>query len=68
MTKKDYIKMAEVFRDEKERLETNDSLSAGKQADCLLELSIMVGKMAYMLQCDNPRFDRQRFLSACGYN
>jgi hypothetical protein len=68
MTKKDYIKIAQVLKDEKVRIENefdSDSL-VGHGAST--EVTILSGKIAYMLAQDNPRFDREQFLTACGYN
>jgi len=67
MTKKDYILLARVLNEDKSRLETDANISANTQAAALTELSIITGKIAYTLQQDNPRFNRAKFLQACGY-
>ena len=55
MTKKDYVKIAQVI----------NFTSAWYPADKLKELSL---NLSEALQADNPRFDRARFLTACGVN
>lgn len=55
MTRKDYVAIANVLKDSRtavSRLEVERKLLAEKIAD------VMAG--------DNPRFDRARFLKACG--
>ena len=59
MTKKDYIKIAAT---PKENQPTEN--------DGMIHLSVwnsIVPDFARMLANDNPLFDRQRFLVACGY-
>lgn len=60
MTKKDYILLAKVFAE----------FSPDRLVD--YEANIAIGDLlrvlATRLEIDNPRFDRQRFLIACGYN
>lgn len=50
MTKKDYIRAAEIIR------KTN---AKGKARDT------MIASFAVFFQGDNPRFDRDRFILAC---
>lgn len=50
MTKKDYIKIAEVFKSQPRNEQLEDVIFA----------------FAGMLSSDNPRFDRQKFLKASG--
>jgi hypothetical protein len=56
MTKKHFIAIAALFRDER----PNDKRTSELQYDRLLE-----GIIKIALE-DNPRFDRGRFLKACG--
>ena len=54
MTRKDYVLIAETIK-EAHRL-TSEKAGAG----------VVAYMLANTLQADNPRFDRARFLSACG--
>jgi hypothetical protein len=56
MTKKDYIKLATVIRFELFNSDNNNE-----------SLRHVAEALAEMLQTDNPRFDRNRFLTACGF-
>ena len=56
MTRKDYILIAEVFRVELERCD-------GRAQD---GVAFAARSMALRLSQDNPRFDHDRFLKACG--
>ncbi|KKL11637.1 hypothetical protein LCGC14_2543830 [marine sediment metagenome] len=53
MTKKDYIKLAELIKDK----------STGNDAHIFVD-DLLEGLCA-ILQDDNPRFDRERFIEAC---
>ena len=55
MTKKDYIKIAEVIR---------ESRGYGLDADEVL--SNLASDLAVVFQSDNDKFDQDRFLEACG--
>ena len=54
MTRKDYVAIAEVIADAKDRFNMD---GAGQY---------ITGRLADMLAADNPRFDRERFLKAAG--
>ena len=62
MTRKDYIKIAEIL---------NKARENGKESHAFEPVGLMTHfiacQMADMLLADNPRFDRSRFLKACGY-
>lgn len=62
MTKKDYIKIAAVFTDYQAMAE-NMPANGGWRETASTELA---NRLANMLAQDNPRFDRARFLTACG--
>lgn len=63
MTKKDYEKIAGVLRLAIDcPVNENDMFEVGMLADAK-GIAIV---MAAMLAQDNPRFDRARFLKACG--
>ena len=55
MTRKDYQLIAKVFNDFSKVIDLNDTVGA-EIALCLAD----------DLQADNPRFDREMFLTACG--
>jgi len=60
MTKKDYKKFAEMLAEQyKDNLTLENLVSA--EEDKLLALRI-----AFIFAEDNPHFDRERFLKACG--
>ena len=59
MTKKDYELIAQVFAD----LES-DFNNCGSDA---VSLSIVVEELARALGKDNPRFDEDKFVKACGF-
>jgi hypothetical protein len=54
MTRKDYVMIADTIA-------TSWHASADSKAD-------LAYKFADVLEADNPRFDRARFLTACGVN
>ena len=61
MTKKDYIKLAQALKDSRPDFSPN-----------LRQVKIEVWRntvehLAQTLQFDNPQFNRDRFLHACGY-
>ena len=61
MTRKDYEKLADVFRRYKLYSESFDNSPWRKSAH-----TEMVTRMADMLKQDNPRFDDKRFFETCG--
>ena len=56
MTRKDYVMIAEVIN--------RNTVSLTESA--LIDFARMAEDLATELQNDNPRFDRDRFLDACG--
>ena len=58
MTRKDYIMIAEILRFNRRDFTQGD--------DGLMLLDILANQFANELQADNPRFDRAKFLDACG--
>ena len=64
MTKKDYIKLAAILREEREftLTRTNANLYRDGRLDALSE---MQERLVYMLAQDNPRFNAARFNAAC---
>ena len=63
MTKRDYIAIAEVLRTTRQ-----DAIDVGLLAVNVQTSTIWViaNRLAKVLENDNPRFDRQEFLTACG--
>ena len=59
MTRKHYIKFAGTFR---------HALDLSQQRDLLVNNAVrdIADTMADICAADNPRFDRERFLAACG--
>jgi hypothetical protein len=57
MTKKDYIAIAEVIRNARFSDDDGDYPSDRRS---------LAGAIADVMAADNPRFDRDRFLTACG--
>ena len=57
MTKKDYIKIASIIKDNK--LYTNNSTRR------ILKHDNLVNDFVVMFKKDNKRFDKERFLKAC---
>ena len=60
MTKKDYIKLAAALAINRPPANNKPDTSA------LLSWWLCVSSIADVLQADNQRFDRRRFLTACG--
>jgi hypothetical protein len=64
MTKKDYEAMAAAVRDARARIINVEDAS---QIDAMLDgTAYAMEHIADVLARDNPRFDRARFLTACG--
>ena len=60
MGKKDYIKFAMMIK----KLKTDSAFDTCSFGRCLM---IVAGLMAGILQADNSKFDRERFMKACGF-
>ena len=61
MTKKDYIKIAGAFKTNIEGAVDNGHHGTGRQ-----RVYVLANQIATVLREDNPRFDVERFLEACG--
>lgn len=59
MTKKDYIKLAKLIKENTIDPEDGDSNTY------LINWNELVNGLSYILKDDNPRFDEQRFIEAC---
>ena len=60
MTRQDYVKIASVIAT---HIDVSNMEGRGDQVETL---EFLAGDLAHMLKADNPRFDRQKFLNACG--
>jgi hypothetical protein len=60
MTRKDYVMIAEILKFNRENFVEGE--------DGFAVIGIMAHQIADGLEADNPRFDRARFLDACGIN
>ena len=58
MTKKDYVKFAEMLKDVR-------SNAHHEQSTTDVIINTIAFDICYILAADNPNFDRSRFLSAC---
>lgn len=65
MTRKDYILIAAALREAVWEAETGRPGYVPLQ-ETRAVMAIVNGRMADALANDNPRFDRARFLAACG--
>jgi len=64
MTRKDYVMIAGIIKDCNLIPTLNKNKEEGLiQADILFTVA---SQLAYKLEQDNPRFDRTKFLTACG--
>ncbi len=60
MTRKDYVLIAQTLAGL-----MSDFNNGGEDS---VSLSLVAEELATALETDNPRFDRHRFLTACGVN
>jgi hypothetical protein len=63
MSRKDYEAIAEAIKSERE----NQWREAAPDSLPVLALRSMAQRVARVFEADNPRFDRGRFLRACGF-
>ena len=61
MTRKDYVAIAAVFKSRNEMAQNIQN-----RAVRMTHYAEIAGSLADMLAANNPRFDRARFLKACG--
>lgn len=65
-TKRHHEKIAQTLKDNKPIQDDIDSYTIYIGARVQWQNTVMT--FAFLFQSDNPRFDRDRFLAACGYN
>lgn len=63
MTRKDYELIARALRS---GFMTQPPLPMGSEVDIYDNYRIIIGSMASALEQDNPRFNRDKFMAACG--
>lgn len=67
MTRKDYEKIAGVLRESYVEDPETDLYMAGWNSGLKHAVRDITCRMAAMLEQDNPRFDAENFLKACGF-
>ena len=68
MTRKDYELIAKALRATRDRVDSENDGKEGAHRDQQLRgVRRAAAHLATALESDNPRFDVQRFLTACGY-
>ncbi|HET7640142.1 MAG TPA: hypothetical protein VFK47_15555 [Ktedonobacteraceae bacterium] len=60
MTRKHYQQTADIIKS------VSQDYGDGKDVLFPLAMAAMAGRMAVMFELDNPRFDRDKFMEACG--
>lgn len=60
MTRKHYQQTADIIKS------VSQDYGDGKDVLFPLAMAAMAGRMAVMFKLDNERFDRQKFMEACG--
>ena len=70
MTKKDYILFATMFKNELDQIHSNMGVPSFGEVDVWKlyeeQTETLIEKTADLFANDNPNFNRQRFLIACG--
>jgi hypothetical protein len=67
MTRKDYQMIADAIKGSQVHYQfTEGSESANNAAVYRNGVANVAGTLAYLFSLDNPRFDRAKFLAACG--
>ncbi len=66
MTRKDYVLIAETLLAERMRVIDSREYDDGEREDYETQCERDARALADALANDNPRFDRERFLKACG--
>ena len=62
MSKKHYVAIAEIIRQERETVESDDKILCGMENTS----RALAWNLANYFASENPRFDTVRFLKACG--
>lgn len=64
MTRKDYIAFANILRGRLTEAQARGERSG--RAEAVTAMLKTINDVAELFQAENPRFDRARFLAACG--
>jgi len=66
MSKKDYIKFAKMINERIQELYSDQNNDVPNIPSHISELQTISLRMLDIFSSDNPNFDRERFLEACG--
>ena len=66
MTKKHYIEIARVLKEQLENLKTKNPPTWDRRPKSVWVVSRIANALCDLFIEDNPRFDKSRFLTACG--
>lgn len=66
MSKKDYVAIAAQFMKEKNHLKEHFEKDSSYEMGATYGIEVMARRLSDVMARDNPRFDRDRFLAACG--
>lgn len=71
MTRKDYVLLAEAIAQFTRDLDADDLITTSEKGRAILSgervaAQTIAHRLADLFALDNPRFDRSRFLKACG--
>ena len=61
MTKRHFEKLAKIIKEAKELIDEQGN------SECDFALDVMTNKITEFCKEMNPRFDKKRFLKACGF-
>lgn len=67
MTRKDYVLIAEAIQAEHAWVQENRAVLGSCVDAQLFRMKETAGRIAGAMAQDNPRFDRERFMQACGF-
>ena len=68
MSKKDYEALAKVIACEMQELRERHAVRNPSRRACMELLVTIAYGMSESFEQDNPRFDEDRFMGACGFN
>jgi hypothetical protein len=66
MTRKDYIRFAAMLKDARINLLSEDYFQPGYKHTWNKSINLVISRTADIFAADNARFDRAKFLKACG--
>jgi hypothetical protein len=68
MSKKDYELIARALKDSKPQSKLNANYQDNVYFERMVVWESVINKVAAEMENENPRFNRAKFLQACGYN